>query len=440
VSVQLTQHSATYTNSSTATFTYTVSDQVGEDVSHFCELDGTGFSCAPGVQEEMTGVPAGAHTLTIGVENVSGSLATAEFAFTVDQTAPFVTTSPTGLQPLTGPVSVEFSEPVTGVSAGSVAVALTDTGKAVPGHVTYDANTRTARWVPSGTLVPGEHYSLSLAGSIVDRAGNPLSPGSFVFQPTTAIESSSAALVENWDPDKSRKAYGRAFAVSSAAGSTLTWSITTSAGRHVTVVGVRGPSGGRAAVRVDGVKRGTISFFASQSGYRVKLFTSKALSRGAHTVQVKVLGTKPAGSKGTDVAVDALLVGTVVKQETAARQVFRRVTAKPASGGSYDLVTHRLRGDTGASPSYSLVFRGTGVAVYATKLPSSGRAQIRVDGVLRSTVNLHARKATYGVKVFNLAGLADKRHTLRVVCLGTRTGAGSAVALDRIAVSAPPLF
>jgi len=55
---------------------------------------------------------------------------------------------------------------------------------------------------------------------------------------------------------------------------------------------VRGPRGGRAAVLVDGVKRATVSFFALQPTFRVKLFTSKALSAGAHTVRVNVLGTK----------------------------------------------------------------------------------------------------------------------------------------------------
>lgn len=438
VTVTFTDPPPTHVNTTSAGFAFSVADEAGEELTISCRLDGGGgafSSCVPGSPITLSGMSEGQHTISVLATNVSGYSAQADVDVTVDLTAPHVVGPPGVVVPVTGPMSVGFDEQVNGVSGTSMTVTRTDGGSAVPGTVTYLAGTATARWSPAVALVPGEHYTLSLTGAITDLAGNALAPASYDVRAATSVENTSPAMVERWDPDTNAKAKGGVYAVSPTAGSTLTWKVKTAAGQRASLFGVRTPRGGYADVRVDGVRKQKLSFYAATPRYGEKLFTTAALKAGTHTVQLKVLGTKPAASSGTEVAADALVVGSKVNQERAARQVFRRVAAAGASGGSYDVVSHRRKGDTGGQPAYVLAFRGTGVTVYAAKLPSSGKAEFLVDGVSKGTVRLHSTTAAFGVAVFNLAGLADKRHTLRIVCLGTRSGASSTVALDRVEIA-----
>ena len=242
------------------------------------------------------------------------------------------------------------------------------------------------------------------------------------------------ALKETWDSDNTADADDGRFATSRLQGSSATWRFSTTAGQRAVLYGVRQPSGGNADVYVDGVKRATASFYRATTRHQVAVFTSAELSAGQHTLEVRVLGTKPSASKNTWVGVDALRIGSTRHQESAATHRFQRVTTSAALGGSYDVVTHGTSGDNGADPTYSLVFKGTAVLVRATKGPTSGSARMYVDGVLRRTVNLRADATAYQVLVASITGLTEARHTLRIEAVGTSTGAKSAVGIDRINV------
>jgi hypothetical protein len=76
----------------------------------------------------------------------------------------------------------------------------------------------------------------------------------------------------------------------------------------VTLHTLRGPSFGRVGVYADGALVKTVDLYAKTLtwGYSVTL---PALSDAAHTIVVKVLGTKNAKSAGTAVAVDGISVG-----------------------------------------------------------------------------------------------------------------------------------
>jgi hypothetical protein len=136
------------------------------------------------------------------------------------------------------------------------------------------------------------------------------------------------------------------------------------------------------------------------------------------------------------VRVDAFIVGATVTEETSplVTERFTPVAAAAASGGSYDVVEHTTAGENGTRPRYGLSFRGTGVQVYAVLSPTSGRAAVYIDNVLKKTITLTASTTQYQVLVYSSAVLPDRLHTLRIEPVGTSTGAVSAVGLDRIVV------
>jgi hypothetical protein len=225
--------------------------------------------------------------------------------------------------------------------------------------------------------------------------------------------------------------------VSGVVGSSASWRFTATSGQTAAVYGTRLAGGGYGDVYLDGVKKATASFYAAATAWKSKVWTSPALSAGTHTVEVRVLGTKPGGSAGTDVALDYLTVGSSVLQESAAHQAFRRLltATTQASGGSYDLVSHKTSGDTGEGPTYRVTVKSTGLRLFATKTPSAGTVAVYVDGVLKATVSLRTPDVHYQQLVYAVSGLSEGRHAVRVVCVGTSSGAYSSVSLDYLIVT-----
>jgi hypothetical protein len=91
---------------------------------------------------------------------------------------------------MTPVVTVRFSEPVTGVSTGTMV--LRRGTSIVSSTVAYDAATLTARLRPKAPLAPGATYGMALSGSIRDAAGTSLAFVSWSFK-TTSSEAYSPA-------------------------------------------------------------------------------------------------------------------------------------------------------------------------------------------------------------------------------------------------------
>jgi GH25 family lysozyme M1 (1,4-beta-N-acetylmuramidase) len=109
-------------------------------------------------------------------------------------------------------------------------------------------------------------------------------------------------------------------------------------------------------------------------------------------------------------------------------RAWTRVGARAASGDSF-IVSGR------AGAVARLTFDGVGVRWIAVTGPNRGRAHVFVDGALVRTVDLYAPARTYGV-VRRFTGLADRRHTIRIVVLGRarRAATDDLVAIDRLDV------
>jgi hypothetical protein len=121
---------------------------------------------------------------------------------------------------------------------------------------------------------------------------------------STTTQDSSAAVRYGWGTVASSHASAGHYAVSAQPGAQTTF---TFAGSGVTWVTVTGPSMGRAAVYIDGVKKATIDGYSSSARYGVK-HAFKGLATKTHTVRIVVLGTHRSGAKGSQVAVDEWLV------------------------------------------------------------------------------------------------------------------------------------
>ena len=435
--ITFSQVPANPTASSEATFTFTLGDTAGEPTaSYSCNIDGNPTACNP-AGTTVNGLGHGLHHFRVTATNSSFQTSFNEYSWRVDQIPPSLIT-PLTSPPVNGPIHVQFSERVVGVTDG---LTFTEVGRSGPiagtlaDHDSPIEQLGAASFTPAKPLTPGARIDVAVADSIVDRAGNPTQARTERIRTILDVESTSPQIIQRWDPDTNTAANRGGYIESAARGSAVTWRFTADQGQSAVLYGVRRPDGGYARIYLDGVETKLASFYKSSTAWKAKIFESYALSAGQHTLTVQVEGTKPSASTGTWVALDAVGVGGSQRQETGAVQTFRRVEHASASGGSYEAVSHRTRGDTGGRPRYQLVFDGTGIKGFVTKTPGSGSAEIYVDGVKKSTVSLYASTVQHDVLGFALSGLAAGRHTLRVEPLGTGGGTKSMVTLDRLVVS-----
>jgi hypothetical protein len=259
-------------------------------------------------------------------------------------------------------------------------------------------------------LVPGETYRFTASNAPKDKAGNALVPTFWDVRAQTVVENTSPAFKESWDHDLDPLASDGAVITSRGAGSKAVHTFTATAGQTVSVFGIRRPDGGFADIYLDGAKQTTATFYAA-TAVRAKVHQSAALSAGQHSIEIRPTGTHPSASAGSWVSIDNLTVGGSVRQEGALRQWFRQVSAASASGGSFDQTSHVSDADGG--PAFSTTLVGTAVRVYASKMPSGGKARIYVDNILKQTVNLNAASTAYGVLVYSAAFPLDV-HTVRI--------------------------
>jgi len=246
------------------------------------------------------------------------------------------------------------------------------------------------------------------------------------------VENNAGALQRRWDRDQSSHASGGSYIVDRLAGSRAELTFTAGAGQTVSLYGIRMADGGYAAIYLDGVKKTTKSFYASSAG-RFLVYRSPALKSGKHTISIRPTGTKPASSSAAWVRVDNTLVGATITQETSFRQVFRTVSSAAAYDGSYAQIVGKSGTDS-TPAQFRLSVVSTGFLVYATRTTGSGAARIYVDNVLKATINLRSSATQSRALVYSTT-FALGAHSIRIEAVGTKTGKGSAVNIDRISVN-----
>jgi bacillopeptidase F len=231
-----------------------------------------------------------------------------------------------------------------------------------------------------------------------------------------------------WSGFVDAAASGGGYRAASTAGATATFAETGStATASVALMTFKGPNMGRAAITVDGVSKGTIDLYAAGSPSRAT-FTFSATSATAHSVVVRVLGTKNAASSGTQVRVDGFKRGSTLVDDTSPSVRYGcwdSIRSGRALGGNARV----------GSAGGTLVFDTVGpVFTFITERgPAFGKARVTVDGVNKGTVDCYSpterwlSRQTYG-------GLGAGQHHVVIDVLGTKNAAssGTTVVFDGI--------
>lgn len=293
--------------------------------------------------------------------------------------------------------------------------------------VSYAADTGDERWSTTYPFNVGEALAVSPDGASIYLAGTFTGSASTSARrsrcsssacgystarfntgpgPGAVQDPATDVTYDGWRGFFHKDAVGGAYRASRVGGSTVTFR--TPAATSVTWLTRQGPDQGRARVVIDGRSQGRVDLYRPAAAKAAVAFTG--LAHHAHTVTVRVLGTKAPASSGTWVSVDGFEVraGHLVTEESSPR--LRYDSWAGGSRASANGGTYRRSGHPGAS--VSLDFTGRGITWVTATGPAFGRARVVIDGKAH-TVDLYRATTRWRVGI-SFAGLSRGHHRLTV--------------------------
>ena len=175
-----------------------------------------------------------------------------------------------------------------------------------------------------------------------------------------------------------------------------------------------GPDQGKAKVTIDGLTKCVCDLYSARVQTNAQLDFGSG-SSATHTLVLRVLGTKSAGSRDANVAVDAFVVGGATVQDDSPKIQYNNwkgSSFKSSSGGTF-------RTNDTARAFAKFTFEGTSVEWLTAKGPAYGNANMFVDGATKATYNLYAPKVQWQA-VVPFAGLSAGQHTIEIRPVGTK--------------------
>ena len=277
-----------------------------------------------------------------------------------------------------GPPAVTGVNPVSGSTAGGAPVAITGTGFTEATALTFGDVDAISFTVESGTLItavapPQEAGMVSVKVSTPSGSSPDTSADDYLYAEVTVPTITG---------------------ISPASGASGTAVVITGAG----FIGLTGPG----AVTFGGADAAT---YVVDSPTQIR---AVAPSHDPGKLQVQV---EAAGGTTADTPADDFTLLTRYDQSDSRFSYageWKTFAATPAWNGSYG------RANT-SDASVTLTFVGTRLSWIATKGTTTGHADVYVDGVFQSTVDLAAPTAVYRQEVWSTGDLSNAVHTVKIV-------------------------
>jgi hypothetical protein len=292
------------TTSGSVTFAFSSSEPGS---SFECSLDGAALSsCA---SPKSYSLADGAHTFEVKATDPDGNAdaTPASRGWTVDATAPAVQppaqafTANSTLGASTVPVKLTWSATDAGTGVSEYKLQQSTNGGSFATVPISTMSTTTTRQLSAGNTYQFRVQARDQVGNWSEWVN-----GSAFTVNDYQETSSAVSYVGTWTPEALDSAYGGSLNYATASGSNAQFSFT---GSSVTWVATKNSDRGKATVWIDGIKVSTVDLYSSAEKPRMMVFTQNGLDPlQAHTLEVRVTGTKNAVSSGTRVDVDAFVV------------------------------------------------------------------------------------------------------------------------------------
>jgi endoglucanase len=205
-------------------------------------------------------------------------------------------------------------------------------------------------------------------------------------------------------------------------------------GTRVSIYGAKDKMHGNLAISIDGQAETIVNTYASKRVDQATLYTSPALAAGAHTIKMRVVGTKSSAATNTYVGIDRIDItataGTSVDDTAFKYTGSWLIGPGAAKYGGADHYSNAMN----AYLTYS--FTGSQVRIYGAKDTMHGRMAVSIDGGHETIVDTYAAARSDQTLLFTTPAVNNGAHTVEVRVLGTKTSASSDkfIGIDRIDV------
>lgn len=191
-------------------------------------------------------------------------------------------------------------------------------------------------------------------------------------------------------------------------------------GTGVRLIGYRDAWAGIARVSIDGQLKSMVDTYVppgpALDQAQAVLFSASDLNPGSHALDVEVTGTRNPLSGGSWIWADAFEVIARVQQDDPAVSYggVWYESALPVHSGASAVRAN----EAGAQATFR--FSGRAVSWIGYRDPSSGIAQVYLDGILRAEIDTYAAPYQAQAVVYTLSGLPAGEHTLAIEVAGRR--------------------
>jgi len=246
--------------------------------------------------------------------------------------------------------------------------------------------------------------------------------------------SSSITYSGSWTYASDTECYNSTKSYSSTSGNYFQY---TFVGTDIAWYGQKLTDSGRADIYIDGVLQGFIDLYSSSSQHQIRLWKSPQLNYGSHTFKVVVRSDKNGSSSGYLVNVDRLVTSI------SNTDIVYKVNDSEPSIAYKDSFSHTsdsncYDGDISSSNTtgdyFEFPFVGTEVAWYGKKASDNGKADVYVDDIYYTTIDLYNSTAQYKKLLWRSPALTNANHTLKVVVTGTKNASSTdyTIYVDRL--------
>ena len=204
-------------------------------------------------------------------------------------------------------------------------------------------------------------------------------------------------------------------------------------GDNVTVIASRESNRGICEIFLDGVSQGKFDLYNPSILRQEKIF-SKEVQNGRHTVRIVVTGEKNKNATDTYVDIDAFEHKTEYSAVSSVKLDDRDKSFVYSGNWTHDPIGDAYNGTFSYSNvrnnAVEITFSGTAIRLIASKESNRGICEIFLDGVSQGEVDLYSPSILRQQTVFAIEGLADTKHTLKVVVTGKKNASASGTYVD----------
>jgi len=239
---------------------------------------------------------------------------------------------------------------------------------------------------------------------------------------TTMLESTEAYVcyTGNWGTWEGENHSGGSMKASKTVGDYAEF---TFKGHTVTWIGNKNFNRGIAEVYIDGVYQADVDLYSPDILFQANLFTKSGIADEVHTLKIRVKDKNPESSDYY-IVTDAFEVTTGTSSTTTRFEECGSTTNYVYYNGAWGTWfgdNHSggaIMASKSVGNSVDFSFIGTGVTWYGNKNFNRGIAEVYVDGVYQTTVDLYSVDALFQQNLFSIDGLADGNHNLKIVVKG----------------------